>query len=89
MMHTFRLLLSGENILKHGVPLVRFEGEQLQTLLDIRNGKYQYDELIQIVDARYTELRETLKISQLPETADRAAIDRLFAEITTEWESEY
>ena len=89
MMHTFRLLLSGENILKHGIPLVRFEGEQLQTLLDIRNGKYQYDELIQIVDARYAELRETLKISRLPETADRAAIDRLFAEITTEWEAEY
>jgi predicted nucleotidyltransferase len=89
MMHTFRLLLSGENILKHGVPLVRFEGEQLQTLLDIRNGKYPYDELIRMVDARYAKLHETLKISQHTETADRAAIDRLFMEITLEWEAIY
>jgi len=89
MMHTFRLLLSGENILKHGVPIVRFEGEQLQMLLDIRNGKFRYDELIGMVDARYAGLHETLKVSRLAETADMAAIDRLLTEITMEWEAEY
>ncbi len=86
MMHTFRLLLSGENILKQGVPIVRFEGAQLQLLLDIRSSKFPYDELIQMVDAKLKELDETLKNSNLPETADPAAIDRLFAGMTEEWE---
>ncbi len=86
MMHTFRLLLSGENILKHGVPLVRFEGEQLRMLLDIRQGKYPYDELIRMVDAKLEELSETLQNSKLPETADTTAIDRLLSQLTAEWE---
>ena len=88
-MHTFRLLLSGENILKHGAPIVRFEGEQLQMLLDIRSGKFRYEELIGMADARYAELHETLKNSRLAETADSAAIDRLLTEITIEWEAEH
>ncbi len=89
MMHTFRPLLSGENILKHGVPLVRFEGEQLQMLLDIREGKYPYGELIRMVDAKLEELDGTLQHSKLPEAADATAIDRLLAEITAEWETKY
>ncbi len=84
MMHTFRLLLSGENILKHGVPLVRFEGKQLRTLLDIREGKY-----LRMVDAKLEELNETLQITKLPETADAAAIDRLLTEMTEEWEIQH
>ena len=89
MVHTFRLLLSGEHILKYGEPLVLFEGEQLQTLRDIRDGKFPYNELIRIVDAKHEELTETLKNSQLPESADMSAIDRLLVEITTEWETQH
>ena len=89
MMHTFRLLLSGEHILKHGIPLVRFEGEQLQTLLDIRWGKYPYGKLIKMIDAKLADLDETLQSSTLPEMADTSAIDRLLAEITEEWETRH
>ena len=38
MMHTFRLLLSGQNILEQGTPLVRFEDEKLEFLKKILNG---------------------------------------------------
>jgi len=89
MMHTFRLLFSGEHILQHGVPLVRFEGEPLQTLLDIREGKFSYADLIAMVDANLVGLRETFRHSTLPETADLAAIDRLLVEITKEWEEQH
>lgn len=86
MMHTFRLLLSGENILKHGVPIVRFEGERLRMLLDIREGKFTYDELLRMVEAKLEELNAEMQNSRLPETADAAAIDRLLAEMTEGWE---
>jgi len=89
MMHTFRLLLSGEHILKHGIPLVRFEGDQLQTLLDIREGKFPYADLITMVDAKLENLSETLQKSSLPETADTSAIDRLLVEMTEEWEAQH
>ena len=39
MMHLVRLLLSGENIVKTGEPIVRFGGERLETLLSIRRGE--------------------------------------------------
>jgi hypothetical protein len=87
MMHTLRLLISGEHILKYGVPLVRFEGEQLRTLLDIREGRFSYDDLITMVNAKLEGLNETQQNSALPERADAAAINRLLTEITQEWEA--
>ena len=86
LMHTFRLLLSGEHILKHGCPQVRFDGEKQRLLLDIREGKYPYDALIEMVDTKLAEMTETLKNSTLPETADTTKIDQLLAEMTEKWE---
>ena len=41
MMHLTRLLFSGENIVKNGEPIGRFEGEKLETLLPIESTKYK------------------------------------------------
>jgi hypothetical protein len=87
LMHTVRLLLSGQSILDTGEPIVRFEGEALALLLRIRHGELSYDEILAIADdirERCTALRER---SDLPETADLAAVDRLLRELTAHWEA--
>jgi len=86
MMHTFRLLLSGENILRYGVPLVRFEGNQLQLLLDIKSGQFSYADLIRMADERFTQFSASLETSTLPESIDRWKVDVLLRESTGEWE---
>jgi len=89
MMHTFRLLLSGENILRHGEPLVRFEGEPLQLLRDIRDGRFAYDDLIRMADERFAAFSASLQTSNLPEAVEPERIDTLLHEITEEWEAEH
>ena len=86
MLHTFRLLLSGENIPREGFPLVRFEGDRLRLLLDIRDGIYSYEELIRMADERFESLHETFLRSTLPEDVDRRMIDAILREITADWE---
>lgn len=88
MMHTFRLLLSGGNILKYGCPLVRFEGEELRLLLDIRDGKYRYGELEKMLDETLHELEESFTNSKLPESSDPDTIDALLQKTTEAWECE-
>ena len=89
LMHTFRLLLSGENILRHGVPLVRFESNQLQLLLDIKSGQFAYDDLIRMADERFAQFSALLETSTLPESVETREIDTLLREVTGEWEAEY
>ncbi len=87
LMHTVRLLLSGEAILAHGAPIVRFEGEPLALLLRIRAGAFSYGEVMAIADdirARCAALRDH---APLPEVADRSAVDKLLRELTLQWQA--
>jgi hypothetical protein len=81
MLHCFRLLMSGKSILETGMPIVRFEGEQLQFLKDIRAGKYQYDELMTDVEKRMIDLKTLYETSTLPHSPDKQKIDDLYREI--------
>lgn len=87
MMHTFRLLLSGQSILKTGEPKVRFEGNDQQFLLDIRKGKFAYDDLIDRAEQLVEELTTLKAQSTLPEEPDFDKAEALLKEITNEWES--
>ena len=89
MMHCMRLLLSGENILTHGEPIVRFQGEQLEYLRNIRNGKLPYEKIMAEVEHRMANLEEVKKLSPLPHSADRKKINRLYLDIVDEWESNH
>ncbi len=86
MMHTFRLLLSGESILRDGVPIVRFEGEVRKFLQDIRNGKFSYEELIEQAEAKATLLGTLCEKCELPEQVDKSKAEALLKKITTDWE---
>lgn len=89
MMHTFRLLMSGESILQNGFPIVRFEGEQLEFLMNVRNGAFKYDELIERAESKSANLEELHDRCKLPERPDSEKAERLLKEITTDWESQY
>ena len=87
MMHTFRLLLSGENILRFGEPIVRFSGTQLDFLKNILSGKFAYDDLIVLADQMVKSLKELRDCSPLLSRADPEKLNQLLRQITKEWES--
>ena len=82
MMHLIRLLLSGENIVKTGVPIVRFEGERLETLLSIRRGEWKFDDIMAFADEKKSVI-EAGKGS-LPTDCDKAKVDELIASVMKE-----
>lgn len=86
MMHTFRLLHSGEHILRHKAPLVRFENNALEFLKDVLAGKYEYNELMKIADIKLGELQKLHEQCNLPAEPDMDAINQLLVELTQEWE---
>ena len=89
MMHTFRLLYSGLNIMRNGEPLVRFSGEKLAELMAIRQGQFKYEELIEKSQMLFEELASLREKSVLPETADKDKIRDLLLEITDMWERDH
>jgi predicted nucleotidyltransferase len=56
MMHLFRLLYSGENILITGEPIIEFTGEKLELLVNILNGNYEYEELIALANKKLVKM---------------------------------
>jgi hypothetical protein len=87
MMHTVRLLLSGRSILQNGSPIVRFSGNDLQLLIDIRAGKLTFDQIMETADAVMAD-RERLKSStDLPDMCDRGTAARILKDVTEQWES--
>ena len=89
MMHTFRLLLSGANILRNGEPIVRFTGESRDFLLSIRAGRFAYSELIERAEQLLAELAILHDQSPLPQVPDRDAIQALFINMTRQWENSH
>ena len=86
LMHTIRLLLSGESILLHGRPIVRFFDAARETLLQVRAGRFSYSEVMQMAEQikeRCATLREH---ADLPEACDASAVDHLLRELTYSWE---
>jgi predicted nucleotidyltransferase len=81
VMHCMRLLWSGEHILNHGTPIVRFEGEQRQYLLDIRNGKFEYDEIMEVVEAKKALLDTLKETSTIQNKVNLKKIDELYQEV--------
>lgn len=86
IMHMFRLLLSGKNILKNGSPIVRFSGKKLEFLKDILSGKYEYNDLMNMAEKEMDELSQLKSRSSLQKDVNIKEINRLFRNITYSWE---
>jgi len=80
VMHTFRLLWSGKSILENGEPIVRFEGEKLQFLKDVRAGKYEYDFLIEKADDIAADLEDIYEKSDLRKEVNKKEINKIYLE---------
>ena len=80
LMHCMRLLWSGENLLRHGFPIVRFDGPRLERLKLIRAGVLPYEEIMAEVEAKMEELKTIEKTSPLPASANANRIDELYLE---------
>ena len=82
MQHTMRLMLVAENIIETGEPLVRFAGEKLSFLKNIRLGQYTYDELISHAEEISERIEAKASSCPLPEEADKNKASQLLLEIT-------
>ncbi len=65
MMHTFRLLDMAYEILSQGEVIVKRPNRQ--ELLDIRNGKWSYEELIEMAEKKMQKVQHVYSKSQLQE----------------------
>lgn len=75
MMHTFRLLDMAIEIGRE--QRVNVERPNRAFLLDIKAGKYEYDELLRMADERQQEMEKAFKQSNLPEQPDLKVINNL------------
>ncbi|WP_266168667.1 nucleotidyltransferase domain-containing protein [Dyella subtropica] len=89
LMHTVRLLLSGESILTSGRPIVRFDGPQRELLLDIRRGCFSYDELMTMANGIAERCARQESQSNLPPTINTGAANRLLYDLTAHWEARH
>ncbi len=78
-MHTFRLLnMAGEIALHKKVIVYR---EDRDFLLRIRNGAFEYEELMIMVEEKIKSIEELYKIADLPETPDILKAESLLIKI--------
>ncbi len=89
LMHTFRLLMSAESLIRQGELRVRFDGEERDFLMAVRDGKFAYEELIEKAEQKTNELGNLLDDSCLPTKPDRKAINELMIDIVQKWEKEH
>lgn len=86
LMHTIRLLLSGQSILENGRPIVRFEGAQRDLLLKVRAGGFNYGEVMDLAEDIKLKCAALRDRADLPEVADSATAESLLRELTLQWE---
>jgi uncharacterized protein len=85
MMHTVRLLLSAENIAKNGEPIIRFTGDNLTFLKDIRSGSFEYDYIFKYAQDMEIELKELFEKSSLPWGCDMNYVNSLYKNMLNEF----
>ena len=79
MMHCVRLIHMGKELAEgKGFNVVRTWDREM--LLDIRNNKYEYDEIIEYVEKLYKETDEMSKTCNLPDTVDKEKVHKLLIE---------
>lgn len=81
MGHCFRMVHMAMEIARgEGVKLDR-RGIDADFLLDVRNHKYEYDELIEMLDRDNEEMERLMAESTIPDKIDRAAVNSILIDI--------
>ena len=81
MLHTLRTLMIAENIVTKGEPIVRFEGEQLVFLRQIREGVFTFDDLLSRAEAIMASVEKYRETCNLPEEVNRKEVNALYKEL--------
>ena len=79
MMHTFRLLHMAKEIALENT--LRVKRPDREFLLDIKQGKYEYDELVGWAEEKKKELENLYRHSTLPEKTDLKIINDLLTNL--------
>lgn len=79
-MHLIRLLITGTEILE-GKGITTYREKDKDLLLDIRNGRYSYDEIFEMVDEYDKKFKYAGENSILPVKPDYDKIDQLVIRI--------
>ena len=77
-MHCIRILMSGKSILEGKGPLVRVNKEQRDFLLDIRRGRFSYEELLAKSEKLNAELDDLKESDALPYAIDQEKVNALY-----------
>lgn len=83
MMHTFRLLHMAKEIAAEST--INVKRSDRSFLLDIKNGKFEYDELVDWAEERKLELEELYAASNLPDRPGLNKINNLLIEIRNKY----
>ncbi|MGL4573049.1 MAG: nucleotidyltransferase domain-containing protein [Clostridium sp.] len=82
-MHLIRLLIMGKEILD-GKGINTYREKERDLLLDIRAGKYTFDEIFKMVDKYESDFKEAVKNTKLPAKPDYNKIEELVMNINRE-----
>ncbi|HBC8437426.1 TPA: hypothetical protein KE178_005314, partial [Escherichia coli] len=79
-MHTIRLLNSAEEALQSGI--IQVKRPDAQMLMDIRNGKWKYEEVLEYFDDKVQYIRDVLyKKSVLPKKPNIKLASKIIIDI--------
>ncbi len=82
MMHTFRLLSMAEEIALYQQVIVKRQDRDF--LLKVRNGEFEFDELIGMVEDKMERIKDLFAASRLPEKPDVSKAEQLLINIRTD-----
>lgn len=80
IMHSFRLIHMGKEIAE-GKGMILKRTWDHDFLMDIRNHKYEYDELISLLNKEKEEMNELMKKSTLPDTIDDKKLNEILIKL--------
>ena len=83
MMHTFRLLNMAEEIASHREVIVKRSDRQF--LLQIRNGEFEFDELIRMVEEKMVQVKIAYEMSALPDYPDVRLAESILVQIRNQF----
>jgi hypothetical protein len=83
-LHLIRLLIMGTDILQ-GEGVKTYRENERDLLLDIRNGKYSYEEIFEMVDKYEKQFEYASKNTNLPDKPDMNKAEELFMNINKEF----
>ncbi len=77
MMHCYRLLNTAIDIANKGEVIVRRPKEELEKLMKIRRGQYEYEDLLKESEEKMIEMNESFDKCKLPQSVDHDWINGL------------